>query len=91
MNDPAFRDIFGDFGYSFVLIILLVEIVIVLGLCAGFGAIALHMAKSRGLRTVPAFFAGFFGCYIALFFIAMFPKKDLAEKQGTEVTPPPSA
>lgn len=37
------------------------------------GIIAVNMAKKRGLRTVPAFFSGFFGSFIALFFIAMFP------------------
>ncbi len=39
------------------------------------GIIAVNMANSRGLRTVPAFFAGFFGSFISLFFIAMIPKK----------------
>ncbi len=38
------------------------------------GIIAVSMAKKRGFNTVPAFFAGFFGSFIALFFIAMFPK-----------------
>ncbi|MHB8062995.1 MAG: hypothetical protein ACYDG2_10230 [Ruminiclostridium sp.] len=38
------------------------------------GIIAVSMAKKRGLRTVPAFFAGFFGSFLSLFFIAMFPK-----------------
>jgi hypothetical protein len=37
------------------------------------GAIAVGMAKKRGLKPVPAFFAGLFGSFLALFFIAMFP------------------
>lgn len=37
------------------------------------GIIAVSMAKKRGLSTVPAFFAGFFGSFLSLFFIAMFP------------------
>ncbi len=37
------------------------------------GIIAVSMAKKRGLNTVPAFFAGFFGSFLSLFFIAMFP------------------
>lgn len=40
------------------------------------GIIAVNMAKQRGLRTIPAFFAGFFGSFLALFFIAMFPKQN---------------
>lgn len=40
------------------------------------GVIAMNMAGKRGLRTTPAFFAGLFGSFLALFFIAMFPKKD---------------
>lgn len=41
------------------------------------GIIAVNMAKQRGLRTTPAFFAGFFGSFLALFFIAMFPKQNI--------------
>ncbi len=40
-----------------------------------FGIIAMNMANKRGLRTVPAFFAGFFGSFLSLFIIAMFPKQ----------------
>lgn len=40
------------------------------------GIIAVSMAKKRNLRTVPAFFAGLFGSFLALFFIAMIPKND---------------
>lgn len=40
------------------------------------GIIAVSMAKKRGLRTTPAFFAGFFGSFLSLFFIAMFPIKE---------------
>lgn len=38
------------------------------------GAIAVGMARKRGLRPVPAFFAAFFASFVALFFIAMTPK-----------------
>ncbi|PYG85018.1 hypothetical protein LY28_03378 [Ruminiclostridium sufflavum DSM 19573] len=38
-----------------------------------FGIIAVSMAKRRGLNTVPAFFAGFFGSFVPLLIIAMFP------------------
>ena len=41
-----------------------------------FGIIALKTAGKRGLRTVPAFFAGFFGFFLALFIIAMIPKQN---------------
>ena len=40
-----------------------------------FGVFAVIMANKRGLRPVPAFFAGFFGSFLSLIFIAMFPKK----------------
>jgi hypothetical protein len=88
---PRISDFMSTYGYQFMMILCLVCIVVSLGLCVGFGAIAYHMAKSRGLQTVPAFFAGFFGSFIALFFIAMFPKKDLAGTQETGVTPPSAA
>ena len=91
MFDPNFPEFLGMYGVQFIMIFCIVISIVSLGLCAGFGAIALHMAKSRGLRTVPAFFAGFFGSFVALFFIALFPKKDTAESQGTNVTPPPPA
>ncbi|NLG89052.1 MAG: hypothetical protein GX494_07525 [Clostridiaceae bacterium] len=39
--------------------------------------IAMNMAKNRGLKSVPAFFAGLFASFVSLFFIAMFPKKDM--------------
>lgn len=48
-----------------LLFILVVNVVI--------GIIAVSMAKKRGFSTVPAFFAGFFGSFLSLFFIAMFP------------------
>lgn len=50
-------------------------IILVFGFNAIFGAIAVNMAGKRGLRTVPAFFSGFFGSFTVLFFIAMFPKR----------------
>jgi len=53
-------------GLLFPLFILAVINVVV-------GIIAVSMAKKRGLRTTPAFFAGFFGSFVSLFFIAMFP------------------
>lgn len=40
-----------------------------------FGVIAVNMANKRGLRTVPAFFVGFFGSFLSLFIIAMIPIK----------------
>ncbi len=48
-------------------------LIFVFGINGGIGAIAVSMASKRGLRTTPAFFAGFFGSFLALFFIAMFP------------------
>lgn len=41
-----------------------------------FATIALNMARKRGLRITPAFFAGLFLGFVTLFFIAMFPKKE---------------
>ncbi len=38
------------------------------------GVVAVNMAKKRGFNTVPAFFAGLFGSFLTLLFIAMFPK-----------------
>ncbi len=40
-----------------------------------FGVIAVNMANKRGLRTVPAFFVGFFGSFLSLLIIAMIPIK----------------
>lgn len=40
------------------------------------GTIALKMAERRGMRTVPAFLAGFFGSFLVLLIIAMFPVKE---------------
>ena len=40
---------------------------------AVFGTISVKMARKRGLRPVPAFFAGMFSSFIALFYIAMHP------------------
>lgn len=48
----------------------------ILGFNCIFGAIAVSMAKKRGLLTTPAFFAGLFGSFVSLFFIAMFPIRD---------------
>lgn len=44
------------------------------------GFIASGMAKSRGLNPVAAFFAAFFCSFIALFYIAMHPKKNEIQK-----------
>ena len=41
-----------------------------------FGTISVNMARQRGLRTVPAFWAGTFGSFFTLFYIAMHPKKE---------------
>ncbi len=53
---------------------LVVPMILMLVVNVVVGIIAVSMAKKRGLNTVPAFFAGFFGSFIALFFIAMLPK-----------------
>ncbi len=55
---------------------LLVPMVLMLVVNVVIGIIAVSMAKKRGLNTVPAFFAGFFSSFVALFFIAMFPKSN---------------
>jgi len=91
MFDPNFPDFLGAYGYQFIVILCIVCAIVALGLRAGAGTIAYFMAKSRGLRTVPAFFAGFFASFIALFFIALFPKKNPVETQGTVTAPPPPA
>ncbi len=57
-----------------VIVGLFLPLIIMFGINGGIGAIAVSMAQNRGLRPVPAFFAGFFGSFLALFFIAMFPK-----------------
>lgn len=46
-------------------------------LCANvlIGVAAMGMAKKRGLMPVPAFFAGLFGSFVALLFIAVIPVK----------------
>ncbi|HYE11841.1 MAG TPA: hypothetical protein VEF53_16870 [Patescibacteria group bacterium] len=60
-------------------IITLLPMIIMLGLNAAiFGTIAVKMARKRGLRTVPAFFAGMFSSFVVLFYIAMHP---ITEKQ----------
>jgi hypothetical protein len=56
---------------------LFLPMILILGFNCIFGAIAVSMARTRGLRVVPAFFAGMFGSFVTLFIIAMFPKKDL--------------
>jgi len=59
----------------FILSIILVIIMsLIFNLIPAF--IAMNMAKKRGLRSVPAFFAGLFSSFVSLFFIAMFPKKE---------------
>lgn len=60
-------------------VLTLLPMIIMLGLNAGiFGTIAVNMARKRGLRTVPAFFAGMFSSFVVLFYIAMHP---ITEKQ----------
>jgi hypothetical protein len=39
------------------------------------GVIALNLAKSRGLNTIVAFFAGFVGSLMTVLIILMLPKK----------------
>lgn len=51
----------------------LLPLVILLGFNAIIGVIAMKMAAKRGLRSVPAFWSGFFATVVALFFIAMHP------------------
>ncbi len=55
---------------------LIIPMVLALVMNVVFGIIAVSMAKKRGLNSVPAFFAGFFASFIALFFIAMLPKSN---------------
>lgn len=57
--------------FMFILRILLIMSVINIFI----GIIAVNMAGKRGLRTVPAFFAGLFGSFLSLFIIAMIPKQ----------------
>jgi hypothetical protein len=52
-----------------------IPILFLFGINGGIGAIAVSMASKRGVTTTPAFFAGFFGSFLAMFFIAMFPKQ----------------
>ena len=49
---------------------------------AVFGTIAVKMARKRGLRPVPAFFAAIFSSFVVLFYIAMHP---ITEKPKTDV------
>ncbi len=49
------------------LIFLLINIII--------GFVASNMAAKRGLLKIPAYFVGFFGSFLALLIIAMFPKR----------------
>ncbi len=62
---------------SFITVVLglMLPMVLLLGIDIIFGVISLNMAKKRDLSQVPAFFAGFFGSFVTLFIIAMFPKK----------------
>jgi len=63
-----------DMARSFVGLFL--PMFFLLGINIAIGLIAVSMAKKRGLRTIPAFFVGFFGSFLSLFFIAMFPIKE---------------
>lgn len=60
----------------FYLMSFFMPLLFLLAINIGIGAIAVSMAKKRGLRTTPAFFAGFFGSFLSLFFIALFPVKE---------------
>ncbi len=60
-------------NYAAAILGYLLPILFVLAVNIVFGSIAMKMARKRNLRTVPAFFAGFFGSAITLFIIAMFP------------------
>ncbi len=51
-------------------------LIFMFGINAIIGVVAVNMAKKRGLRPVPAFFAGFFASFLSLFFIAMFPIRE---------------
>ena len=64
---------FDNIGLRFALMIIPFLLAISVNLVIGF--IASGMAKSRGLNPVAAFFAAFFSSFIALFYIAMHPKK----------------
>ena len=64
-------------GIMTIIIPMLISMFIALLINVVIGIIAVSMAKKRGLRPVPAFFAGFFGGLIALFFIALTPKLEL--------------
>lgn len=64
-------------------ILTLLPMIIMLGLNAAiFGTIAVNMARRRGLRPVPAFFAGMFSSFVVLFYIAMHP---ITEKQKINI------
>ena len=64
-------------SFSFLsLLATLVPFVLMLVFNATMGAIAVFMAKKRGLKPVPAFFAAFFISFPALFIIAMFPVRE---------------
>ena len=69
---------FPDSNLSGIAMLFASVIPLLLGLVLNIicGIVAMNMAKSRGLNHVPAFFAGFFGSFVALFFIAMFPKQN---------------
>lgn len=54
----------------------LLPLVILLGFNIAFGVVAMKMAARRGLRSVPAFWSGFFTMPVALVFIAMHPIKE---------------
>jgi membrane associated rhomboid family serine protease len=52
---------------------LLIPALGVAALNAIFGLVAADMAKKRGLKPVMAFFAAFFGSFVALLLIAAMP------------------
>ncbi len=66
----------SSINYSLLLAATLIPLVLMFCLNVVFGVLALNMAKKRGLKTVPAFFAGLFGSFVSLFIIAMFPVKE---------------
>lgn len=53
----------------------------VLAFNCGMGAIAVHMARKRGLSAVPAFFMGFFLSFVALFIVALIPIRQSGDTQ----------
>jgi hypothetical protein len=66
------------------LVSLIFPALVIIGLNAIFGVTAIDMAKKRGLNPVPAFFAAFFGSFVALFFIAAIPVKPQSEAEESK-------